>query len=254
MRDNKTMIRFYLVLFVVVAVLTYIVDLNGQIHFLVLNSPYISNAFCFAILSGASTGLIVATASELRQYLLHKRQARQYLYTIAGDLYALISVQKSSIKYYINNKDIFIPENIGGDYAQQPIQARISQFQAIDYSAFSKKDIIGSALREFRPKIELIERSVRNLARLQIAHNHVQVSFLKKSVITSKVTAASPEMLKALQKGHDDLRDCLVAIDAFCAAFEKLDDTRFSWKLGKKAVDDIARKNEENVYFEPEQE
>ena len=41
MSDNKTMIRFYLILLVVSAALTYAVDLNGQFHFIKLNSPLI---------------------------------------------------------------------------------------------------------------------------------------------------------------------------------------------------------------------
>ena len=122
-------------------------------------------------------------ATEIRQYLLHKRQARNSLYAIVSELYALISVQKANIKYYINHQDISIPENIGGDYAQQPILARVSQFRAIDYATFSKKDDVRIALKSFRKQIDMIESTTRNLVNLKIARNEVQITFLEKCVI-----------------------------------------------------------------------
>lgn len=215
MSDNKTMIRFYLAFFLVYASLAYVVDLNGQFHFLILNSPFISNSFCFSILSGILTGVIVALAAEIRQYLLHKRQARNALYAIASELYALISVQKASLKYYINNQNISIPENIGGEYAQQPILIRASQFKSIDYSTFSKKDNVRLASSSFNKQIDMIEKATRNLVNLQIAYNKAQIIFLEKCDDKSKVTAASPVMLTALHEEHNALKDSLTAIDVF---------------------------------------
>ena len=252
MSDNKTMIRFYSVFFLVSVFLAYAVDLNGQFHFLILNSPFISNLFCFAILSGILTGVIVALAAEIRQYLLHKRQERNALYAITSELYALISVQKASLKYYINNQNISIPENIGGDYAQQPILIRVSQFKSIDYSTFSKKDKVRLALKYFNKQLDLIEKAARNLVNLQIAYNQAQIAFLEKYDNKSKVTATLPVMLNALQEEHNALRDCLAAIDVFCTTFEKLDSDRFSWKKGKKVVDEMSEKIEVNVYFKPD--
>lgn len=254
MSDNKTMIRFYSVLLVVSAALTYAVDLNGQFHFVKLNSPLVSNSFCFAILSGVLTGIIVALAAELRQYLLHKRQARNALYAVASEMYALISVQRASHKYYINNQNIAIPENIGGDYAQQPILLRVSQFRSIDYSPFSKKDTIRISLKSFRKQIDLIETTARNLTDLKIAYNETQIAFLEKKDNECKVTASSPVMLNALHEEHNALRDCLVAIDVFCSAFEKIDGKHFSWKQGKKVVDDLGKKIEADVHFKPNKE
>lgn len=254
MSDNKTMIRFYSVFFLVSAFLAYAVDLNGQFHFLMLNSAFISNSFCFAILSGILTGVIVALAAETRQYLLHKRQARNALYAIASELYSLISVQKAGLKYYINNQNISIPENIGGEYAQQPILIRASQFKSIDYSTFSKKDDVRLALRAFNKQIDMMDRAARNLVNLQIAYKQVQIAFLEKYDNKSKVTAASPVMLNALHAEHNALKDCLTAIDVFCTTFEKLDSERFSWKQGKKAVDEMSKIIEANVYFKPDQE
>lgn len=251
MRENKTMICFYFGLFLISALLAYTVDLNSQFHFLVLNTPFISNSFCFAILSGILTGVVVAIATEIRQYLLHKRQARNSLYAIVSELYALISVQKASIKYFIDHQDISIPKNIGGDYAKQPILYRISQFRAIDYATFSKKDDVQIALKSFRKQIDMIERATRDLVNLQIACNERQIALYEHYDNESKVTAASPEMLKVLQEEYNALKECLVSIDRFCSAFEEFNNERFLWKQGKKEVDEVSKRIQENVYYKP---
>ena len=225
-------------------------DLNAQYGFVVINSPLVSHSFCFAILSGILTGVIVALAAEIRQYIMHKRQARSALYAIASELYASISVQKAGLKYYINNPDIPIPENIGDDFARQPILDRVIQFRAIDYNAFSMQDNIGFALKSFGHHLNLIERSIRSLTGLRIARNCVQLSFVENCDVKSKVTASLPLMLNALYEEHDALNDCLVAIDSFCASFERLDSVRFEWNCGKKVIDDMSKRIEVDIHCE----
>lgn len=250
MSDNKTMIRFYSLFLLIFSLLTYAVDLNAQHGFVVINSPLVSHSFCFAILSGILTGVIVALAAEIRQYMMHKRQARSALYAIASELYALISVQKASLKYYINNPNIPIPENIGGDFARQPILDRVLQFRAIDYSTFSTQDTIRFALNTFGHHLNLIERSIRSLTGLRIARNCVQLSFGENCDVKSKVTASLPLMLNALHEEHDALNDCFVAIDSFCASFERLDSVRFEWNCGKKVIDDMCKRIEVDIHCE----
>ena len=183
MSDNKTMIRFYVVLLLVAALLTYAVDLNSQFYFVRLDSALISNSFCFAILSGVLTGVIVALAAEIRLYFLHRRQARETLYALASELYALLSVQRASLRYYINNQHVSIPDNIGRDYAQQPILVRISHFKSIDYSTFSKKDEVLLALRSLKTQVHMIESTVRNLVNCKLHITKLRFYFLKNTII-----------------------------------------------------------------------
>ena len=251
MSDNKAMIRFYAILLVVSAVLTYMVDVNVQFGFIRANSLFISNSFCFAILSGILTGVVVALAAEIRQYLLHKRDAINVLYSIASELYALISVQKASIKYYINNINASIPENIGGDFERQPILVRSSQLKTIDYVPYSKKDDIRLALKEFLKQLDMIECAARNLVDLQIAYNQTKISFYEKNDNQSKVTAESSIMLNALKEKHGVMKECLEVLNGFCSEFEKTDSKHFKWKSGKKAVDDMSIKIEKNAYYIP---
>lgn len=253
MSANKAMIRFYACILFISSLLTYIVDLNQQFHFISLNSPFISNSFCFALLSGILTGVIVALAVEIRQYLLHKIQARHALFSTASELYALLSVQKACLKYYINNPDNSIPENIGGDHAQQPIYARISQFKSIDYSTFSKKDALHCALIPFQNEIDALESITRKFVNLRIAYNQTKMDFLSNNDRQSQITATTATMLRTLYEVHNLLDNCLPKLDAFCSVFEKINGSKFRWKQGKKAVDSMSKQIEKNIYYSPNQ-
>ena len=198
MSDNKKMIRFYSLLLIISTLLTYLVDINGQLHFLSLNTPWISNNFCFAILSGIVTGLIIALAAEIRFYWLHKRQTQKTMYSAALELYELISRQKATLHYFINHPEAVIPKNIDSDSSQQLIQQYANYLNWVDYSVFAKKDPILVSYNTFRDHIATIERTARSLIKLRIAFNETEIGFLKKNANQSPVISSSSHMSNAL--------------------------------------------------------
>lgn len=243
MSDNKNMIRFYALLLVVSVLLTYLVDINGQLHFLSLNTPWISNNFCFAISSGIVTGLIVALAAEIRFYWLHKRQAQKTMYSAAFELYKLISMQKATLHYYINHPEAVIPKNIDSDSRQQLLQQYADCLNWVDYSVFAKKDPIWVSYNSFRDQIAAIERTARGLIKLRIAYTETELEFLKNNANRSPVTLSSSHMSNALQEQYCSLQDCLPSIVNFCSSFEKLNEKQYSWKISKAIIDDVCEKN-----------
>lgn len=252
MSDNKTMIRFYAFLLFITALLTYVVDLNEQFHFFILNFSWISNAFCFTILSGVLTGVVVALAAEIRLYWIHKRQAQNMLFSNAAEMYALLSIQKSCIEYYINNIKIPIPENIGSECFQQPILARIGYLECMDYSPFFKRDIICENWLSFSTKINEIEKATRNLAELQIEWNKIKLLFLEKGFADAQVTATEFQMNKQLKEKFQELKQSITVISDFCDGFEKFNSKRFTWTQSKKISDDMSEKIKKDPYYRPD--
>lgn len=248
MSENKVMIRFYLWVFAVFALLTYAVDLNSQFHFIVLNSPLVSNSFCFSILSGVLTGVVVALAVEIKQYFSRKRQARALLFGVASELYGLLAVQQAAIAYYIEHPSETISKNLCGDSSQQPINYHILQLKMADYNTFKKSDSINGALRILANQISFIEKTVRGFINIPIAYNKTELNAFKMNDYNSKVTSASTLMLSTLQKITEELEKCLSDIDAFCGAFEKLDNSRYSWNEIKESISEIEQQIRKNVH------
>lgn len=254
MKDNKAMIRFYTISLAVSAMLTYIIDLNQQLHFLTLNSPWISNTFCSAIMSGILTGLVVALAAEVRQYWLHKRQAQGSLYSCASSLYSLITVQCSQISYYIENTTASVPQNLGGEHAQYPMQCQTTALRSIDYEPISECDSIYEALCAFEQHIFEMEKAIRDMICLRIAHNRVQNEIILLNGLNRDVTSASPIMQESLLDTNDRLRQGLESLDKFCCAFEQVDKRRFPWTQYKHHVEEVGCKICKDPYFQPDNE
>ena len=252
MSDNKTMIRFYVFLLFITALLTYAVDLNEQFHFWVLNFSWISNAFCFTILSGVLTGVVVALAAEIRLYWIHKRQAQNMLFSNAAEMYALLSIQKSCIEYYINNIKMPIPENIGSECFRQPILVRIGCLKCMDYSTFFKRDIICENWISFAAKISEIEKATRNLAESQIEWNKTKLLFLEKGTADAQVTATESQMNKQLKERSQEIEQSLTVISDFCDEFEKFNSKRFTWTQSKRMTDDMGEKIKKDPYYRPD--
>ena len=251
MSDNKKMIHFYSLLLIISTLLTYLVDINGQLHFFSLNTPWISNDFCFAILSGIVTGLIVALAAEIRFYWLHKRQAQKTMYSAALELYKLISMQKATLYYYIHHPDAVIPESIDGESRQQLIQKHVDCLNWVDYSVFAKKDPVLVSYNSFRNQIAAIERTARGLIKLRIAYNETELEFLKNNANRSPVTSSSPHMSNALQEHYCSLQDCLPSIENFCSSFEKLNKKQYFWTISKAIIDEVCEKIESDPHYSP---
>lgn len=249
MSDNKTMIYFYSVLFLVFALLAYAADLNSQFHFVQLNSAFASNSFCFSILSGILTGVVVALAAEVRQYLLHKRQMRSVVYSITSDLYSVIAAHSGRIVYYINNHGESVPEDFGGDMVRELMLARIEQLQMIDYVPFSKKDKVRIALKEFAEKSSVMKDGARNLIDFKIKHVQTQMEFLRRGIHRKMIPSSFGEILKVLKEANESLKKCLVVLDELCGIFEKIDDKHYHWGERKKEMKDYRKRIEKDIFF-----
>ncbi len=251
MSDNKNMIRFYSFLLAISTLLTYLVDINGQLHFLRLNTPWISNDFCFAILSGIVTGLIVALAAEIRFYWLHKRQTQKTMYSAAFELYKLISMQKATLHYFINHPDAVIPESIDGGSRPQLLKQYVDCLMWVDYSVFIKKDSVFLSYNSFRGKITNIERTAQRLIELRIAYTETEIELLKNNANRNPVTASASHMLNALQKHYYSLQDCLPSIENFCSSFEKINPKQYFWTISKAIIDEVCEKIKSDPYYSP---
>ena len=103
MRGNKKMIWFYAILLSISLVITYLIELNSKMKFIIVNFFYIFFSFCFVIFFGILIGLIVVLVVAIWQYWVNKTIALDLLFFYLLELYALITVQQARIMYNINH-------------------------------------------------------------------------------------------------------------------------------------------------------
>lgn len=80
MSTNIKIIKFLSVIAILTIAITYVIHLNIEFGFFVLNTPWISNNFVFTIFSGAFASVVIALMMESRQYALNKVHAKNQIF------------------------------------------------------------------------------------------------------------------------------------------------------------------------------
>lgn len=73
MRSSINSIKFLAILSVALLIITYSISLNNDNSWIVLDTPWISNSFAFAIAGGSFASMLVVLACELQKYQSIKR-------------------------------------------------------------------------------------------------------------------------------------------------------------------------------------
>lgn len=162
------MIKFYLIFSIVTLIFTYLCDLNSEIHFISLNSIWISNSFCLMIVSGIFTGLVFAFAVELRQYHINKLTAKDSLYSMLLDFYRELSVQRGSIEYFIDNPNYAVPPSFLDEKISNKLKCILASIERVEYDTIFSKDRIRIAFEKYKSNISSIVNIINNMSFVQM--------------------------------------------------------------------------------------
>lgn len=247
------MIKFYSALLFISLIITYIVSINKELKFIAIDSPYISNEFCFAIASGILTGLIVALAAELRQYYLNKQAALNMIfYTLVG-IYGIAGNQKAALTYFLNNPEEIIPQNMSKTNSNELVKIKLDQINFTDYSPFSEKDNLFKAIKDFKNNIYTIEKYVNKLSNIDICRNNIQIEQLENGILNGSVNSSYNTMKKTLTEVIKNHEEILMIVDNTCSIFYNKNQKKFNWKEKKEIANAFFKNIEKNAYYIPDE-
>lgn len=247
------MIKFYSALLFISLITAYIVSINKELKFIAIDSPYISNEFCFAIASGILTGLIVALAAELRQYYLNKQAALNMIfYTLVG-IYGIVGNQKAELTYFLNNPEETIPHNMSKTNSNELVKIKLDQINFTDYSPFSEKDKLFKAIKEFKKNIYTIEKYINKLSKIDNCRNNIQTEQLKNGVLNDSVNSSYNTMKKTLTEIIKNYEEILMIVNNTCSIFYKKNQKKFNWKEKKEIANAFFKNIEKNAYYIPDE-
>lgn len=246
------MIKFYSALLFISFILTYIVSINKEFKIIAIDSPYISNEFCFAIASGILTGLIVALAAELRQYYLNKQVALNIIFSSLVQSYSMISIQKARLKYYLYHKDEPIPSKYSDISNKEQIIMTINQINFVDYSPFYKKEILLSKFNKIKKDYLCLQQNIMKLNNIDICHCKIKIEQLEKGINNGNVNSSNAKMNKVLNQTINDFGKLLNYIDNICLEFYETNKTKYNWIKDKEEIDSLSKKIEEDYLYQPE--
>ena len=147
MSANIKIMRYLSFIAIVSLLFSYIIHLNIELAFCVLNSPWISNNFIFTICSGAFASVVIALLMEARQYSLNKVNAENQIFYDATILFSQFSIIKYTLlRVKGNPNDIVSPDAFTMPVSQ--CKQIIDSLHNIDYHPIHKSNKLVGNLKE----------------------------------------------------------------------------------------------------------
>ncbi len=232
MRTSIKTIFFLALLSVVLLFATYSISLNDENRWIVLDSPWLSNRFAFAIAGGSFASLLVVLACELLKYQSLKRQTEDFIFSQLFSLYSQIIIIHYKTKRAMNANYDVIPPNLIEDCAKLGLSV-MNSINTIDYSVLFKHK--KNAFTEIVKRInnndgKLIRTFLEDTIFLKIAINEDKINLLKQHK-SDKITAESPLTHAALEKNHADTLSILAFLEDTLSNIDNKYNNRYNWTL-----------------------
>ena len=235
MKSSIYTIKFLVILSVVLLLATYCISLNDENRWIVLNTPWLSNSFAFAIAGGSFASSLVVLACELQKYQSIKRQIEDYIFGQLFSLYAQVTIIHYNIKRQLNDKVSPVPSNLIEEIANRGKMC-LTSLTSVEYFTYFKHNAIKKQLIQYRGKSGTrIQLFLQDSVFLKMAINEDKIGMLKQGR-DELITSQNSKTHQALKKIFDDSSVVLSFIEKSLDSFDKECKTRYRWSELKRNV------------------
>ena len=202
MSTSVNTIKRLLWILIVVLILTYLISLNLENHYIALNAKWISNEFLFAIAGGAFASLLIVLICELIKYRQLKYATEGALFSYMGNLYGQILILKGNCTRTLNNHDI-VPDNLIQSTCDNAMMLA-DYISGIDYTLFRGNNNVCDILSKFRTEKSLFLKNVLiGFTYLRIAIHEDSKMLLqqdKRDLVTSDCSSTNKVLTKVVNQ------------------------------------------------------
>lgn len=235
MKSSIKTIKFLVVFSVGLLLITYCISLNDENRWIVLNTPWMSNNFAFAIAGGSLASLLIVLACELQKYQYIKRQTEDYIFGQLFSLYAQVTIIHYNIKRQLNNISSPVPSNLIDEIANRG-KMFLTSLTSIDYFTFYKHNTINKQLILLRGGYGTrIQHFLQNTLFLNMAISEDKIAILKQGQ-DGPITSNMPNTHKTLIKILKDSSPVLSFIEESLDIVDKECNSRYHWSELKRNV------------------
>lgn len=235
MKSNIYTIKFLVILSVVLLLATYCISLNDENRWIVLNTPWLSNSFVFAIFGGTFASLLVVLACEIQKYQSIKRQTEDYIFGQLFSLYSQVTIIHYNTKRQLNDRVSPVPSNLIDEIANRGKMC-LTSLTSIDYFTFCKHSIIKKQLIQYRGiSGTRILYFLQNTVFLKMAINEDRIDLLKKGKDVL-ITSDMPKTRRTLKKIFNDSSVVLSFIENSLDIIDKDCKKRYHWSELKRKI------------------
>ena len=235
MKSNIKTIKFLTILSVVLLLVTYSISLNDENRWIILNTPWLSNSFAFAIAGGTFASSLVVLACELQKYQSIKRQTEDYIFRQLFSLYVQVTIIHYNTKRQLNDISTPVPNNLIDEISNRGKMV-LTSLSSIEYYTFCKHNAIKKQLVQYRGKSGTrIRLFLQNSVFLKMAMNEDKIALLKQGRDVS-ITSDMPKTHQTLKKIFDDSSVVLTFIEKSLDIINKECKKRYHWSELKRDV------------------
>lgn len=234
MSTSVNTIKWLLGVLLSVIILTYLISLNMENHFVIVNTRWLSNNFLFAIAGGALASLLIVLVCEVIRYRQLKLATEAVLFSNMGNLYGQFLIIRSSCKRVLNNHALV------ADNLIQPISNSAAMFadsiNSIDYTPLCNKNKINEIIAQFKSeKYQVLKSVLTSFIYYQIAIHEDEI-ILKKQGIHGGVTSDGLNVNQALNKVINQSTTILTYLDQIISQFDNELGNRYNWLNVKQSL------------------
>jgi len=230
MTQLKHTIYYLAGLCIAILIISYLISINSEIHFWVLNSPWISNEFLFSCCIGIFASIAVLISTELYKSFQIQKSVEQFLFTQLAYLYGQLQIASTNISNLLSGNQI-VADNLLNSLCYT-ISHITPMLRSIDYNPLchTKQVKIVSEIIERIRSIQLLEFD--NLAAdcnyLGIAINTDKINSINNAE-SHNITAKSPNTHKTLLALNKEIQQIKSKILIDITELNTVCDNRFHW-------------------------
>lgn len=217
-----------------VLIITYLVSLNKENHYIVLNTRWLSNDFLFAIAGGAFASLVVVLICEVIKYRQLKIATEGALFSYMGNLYGQILIIRGNCKRTLNSYDL-VPDNLIQPHCDNAM-ILADYISRIDYMVFCGNNNVYGVLSKFKTdKYLLLKNVLISFSYLRIAIREDSMMLIqqgKRDIVTSDC----PHVKDALNKVIGQTSTILTYLDQIISQMDDGLDNRYNWHNLRKTL------------------
>ena len=234
MNTSVNTIKKLLWVMVGILILTHLISLNMENHFIVLNAKWISNDCFFAIVGGAFASLLVVLICEIIKYRQLKFATENALLVNLGSLYGQFLAIRSNCKRALNNTDV-VSDNLIQQTCYDAMTVADSIYR-IDYTLLCKTNKVRDLLDLFKTnKYIAIKNVLINFAFLKIAI-HEDKKVLIQQRMPEIVKSNCPNTNKVLNKIVSQSTTILTYLDQIITQMDDETGNRYQWNNIKRSL------------------
>ena len=217
-----------------ILILTYLISLNMENHFIALNAKWISNNFLFAIAGGAFASLVIVLVCEIIKYHQLKQMAESALLINLGNLYGQFLIIRSNCKRALRSRDIIADTII--DQTCENASRIADCINGIDYTPFCNKNKVKNIVIQYNSsKLIPIKLGIVSFTFLKIAIQEDKKLLLQQGRNTN-VTSDCLNTHRALNKVVSQTSTILTYLDQIITQIDNELGNKYQWQHRKQAL------------------